>query len=86
MPDAGEDISFVTTASITLVGRTRVDASVTVALEFVTVGREFLDVDEDGLFSSDLALEEGPNTIEVLASVDTGEVSTVLVVSYEPEE
>ena len=51
----------------------------------VTVGNEFLDVDENGRFETTVQLEEGPNVIEVIASVGTGEEeAAVLVVSFEP--
>ena len=53
----------------------------------VTVGDQFLEVDEDGRFEGTVELAEGPNLIEVIASVGTGEEeSDVLIVSYEPEE
>ena len=68
------------TANPTLLvsGRTRVDA-------VVTVNDTFVDPDIDGLFSTEIPLDEGPNIIEVVASIATGEeLSTVLVVIYEP--
>ena len=59
-------------------GRTRVDA-------VVTVNDTFVDPDIDGLFSAEIQLEEGPNRIEVVASIATGEqLWKVLVVIYEP--
>ncbi len=59
-------------------GRTRVDA-------VVTVNDTFVDPDIDGIFSAEIPLDEGPNIIEVVASIATGEeLSTVLVVIYEP--
>ena len=59
-------------------GRTRVDA-------VVTVNDTFIDPDIDGIFSTEVPLDEGPNIIEVVASISTGEqLSTVLVVIYEP--
>ena len=68
------------TANPTLLvsGRTRVDA-------VVTVNDTFVDPDIDGIFSAEIPLEEGPNIIEVVVSIATGEeLSTVLVVIYEP--
>ena len=63
-----------------LTGRTRIDAA-------VAVDDDFVEVDEDGLFTIELNLEEGPNIIEVLASVvGEDELSFVLIISYEPEE
>lgn len=79
-PEPDEEISFVATSVVVVVGRTRVDAA-------VTVQDEFVDVDEDGRFEATVELEEGPNLIEVVASVGTGEESSViLIVSYEPEQ
>ena len=78
-PEEGEEISFVSSPSVVIVGRTRVDAA-------ITIEDEFLDVDEEGRFEMMVTLEEGINIFEVVASVETGEeVSTVLIVAYEPE-
>ena len=68
------------TANPTLLvsGRTRVDA-------VLTVNDTFVDPDIDGMFSTELTLEAGPNIVEVVASISTGEeLSAVLVVIYEP--
>ena len=70
--------TLTTNATLLVSGRTRVDA-------VVTVNDTFLDPDIDGLFSTEVSLDEGPNIIEVVASIATGEeLSTVLVVIYEP--
>ena len=58
--------SVVSTAAITVVGRTLVNA-------VVSVNDLFADVDQDGRFTVPLQLEEGPNIIQVVASVETGE-------------
>ena len=80
LPDPGDDISYVSTPSVTIVGRTRVDAA-------VTVQDTFADVDEEGRFEVTLQLDEEPIVIEVVASVGTGEEElVVLTVAYEPEE
>ena len=79
VPDADEAIAFVTIQNPILTGRTRIDAA-------VAVDDAFVEVDEDGLFTIELNLEEGPNIIEVLASVvGEDELSLVLIISYEPE-
>ena len=80
MPEPEEEISFVSTDTVDVVGRTRVDAA-------VSVQDTFVEVDEDGRFELTVELLEGPNIIEVVASVGTGEEekSAVLIVSYEPE-
>ena len=80
MPESEEEISFVSTDTVDVVGRTRVDAA-------VSVQDTFVEVDEDGRFELTVELVEGPNIIEVVASVGTGEEekSAVLIVSYEPE-
>ena len=70
--------SIVAEASITIVGRTRIDA-------VVSVNDVFAEVDEDGRFRVPMELEEGPNIIEVVASVGTGlELVEILVVIYSP--
>ena len=70
--------SIVAEASITIVGRTRIDAA-------VSVNDIFAEVDEDGRFRVPMELEEGPNIIEVVASVGTGEeLVEILVVIYSP--
>ncbi|MCH8974157.1 MAG: hypothetical protein IH869_03680 [Chloroflexi bacterium] len=70
--------TLTTNPTLLVSGRTRVDA-------VVTVNDTFVDPDIDGLFSAEIPLDEGPNIIEVVASIATGEeLSTVLVVIYEP--
>ena len=79
-PDEGEDIAFVTSASVVVAGRTRVDATVTVNDEFPVIG-------DDGDFQTTVQLVLGPNLIEVVSSIGTGEeLSEILVVAYEPPE
>ena len=58
--------SVVSTATITIVGKTLVNA-------VVSVNDLLADVDQDGRFTVPLQLEEGPNIIQVVASVGTGE-------------
>lgn len=66
------------TANVTIVGRTRADAA-------ITVGDTFLTPDIDGIFSIDLTLAEGVNVIEVVASIANGEeLSEVLTILYLP--
>ena len=76
---APEEAEITTSeSSLTVVGRTRVDA-------VVTVDDSIVEPDVDGRFSSAVELEEGPNIIEVVASVATGEQEDlVLVVIYLP--
>lgn len=70
--------SVVAEATITIVGRTRIDA-------VLSVNDIFAEVDEDGRFRVLITLEEGPNIIEVIASVETGdELVEILVVIYSP--
>ena len=65
--------------TVLVAGRTRVDAA-------VTVDDAFVDVNDEGIFEATVELEEGPNLIEVVASVGTGEEEAiVLIVSFEPE-
>ncbi len=71
-----EVVPFHTESTIEVVGRTRVDAA-------ISVNDEFADVDEDGRFRVSVQLEDGANIIEVVASIDTGEeIARVLTVIY----
>jgi hypothetical protein len=75
-PESGEAI--VTTSTFDVVGRTSVDA-------LVSVNDEFPEVAVDGTFTSTVVLEEGPNIVEVVASTAAGdESSEVLLIIYEP--
>lgn len=61
-----------------MVGRTRVDA-------VVTINDTIVEPDIEGTFSSDVDLEVGPNIIEIVASVASGDQEDiVLVVIYLP--
>lgn len=55
-------------SSVGVMGETALDAIVTVNGESVTV-------DDQGLFQTDVSLEEGPNLIEVVASQILGDAS-----------
>lgn len=69
---------FVSEPAIEIIARTRVDA-------VVTVNDTLVEPDIDGNFSLGVNLEEGPNIIEVVSSVASGdEESLVLVVFYLP--
>jgi hypothetical protein len=69
---------ITSSATLTVRGRTRADAA-------ITVNDTFLTPDIDGIFSVDLTLEIGANIIEVVASIETGEeLSAVLTVIYIP--
>ena len=69
---------FTETGTLTVTGRTRVDA-------VVTINDSVVEPDIDGEFSLDVPLEEGPNIIEVVVSVDSGEqLDLVLVAIYLP--
>lgn len=69
---------FTETGNLAVVGRTRVDA-------VVTINDTIVEPDIDGEFSLDVALEEGPNIIEIVASVASGEqLDQVLVAIYLP--
>ena len=69
---------FTDVGSLSVVGRTRVDA-------VVTINDAIVEPDIDGEFSLDVPLEEGPNIIEVVVSVASGEqLDLVLVAIYLP--
>ena len=74
-----EDPSFVEVAMTVISGLTRVDA-------VVSVNDDLVDVDESGSFEAQVELEEGPNIIEIVASVVGGEEEfVILTVFYLPE-
>lgn len=75
-----EDPAFVEEPAFVVLGRTRVDAA-------VSVNDQLVDVDADGILEAVVDLEEGPNVIEVVASTGAGaEESAVLTVFYLPQE
>jgi hypothetical protein len=79
LPEEGEEIAFVAQVQVAIVGRSRIDAT-------VTVGDEFAELDEDGRFEVQVSLELGINLVEVVASVTGGEeLSVFVLVAYEPE-
>lgn len=70
--------SIVSVATVTVSGQTRADAA-------LSVNDAFLEPDIDGLFSTEVALDLGPNTIEIVASIAGGEeLSVVYTVIYIP--
>ncbi len=72
-----EDNSFVTTNTVQVRGRTLTGA-------VVSVQGNVVDVDSNGNFSATVALDEGPNVIEVIASDEAGnEVQNSIVVTFE---
>lgn len=55
------------------------------AWSVVSVNDDILLVGDDGQFKITIALDEGPNLIEIVASDDNGnETSLILAVTYEP--
>ena len=66
------------TDTITITGRSRADAAITVNDQFATP-------DLDGIFTTEVTLAIGANIIEVVASISTGEeLSQVLTIIYFP--
>jgi hypothetical protein len=75
-PEFFDDVSEVPT--YTIIGRSRIDA-------FVTINDQIVDVDENGRFTLDVQLEEGINIFEVVSSVsDSESLDEVLTVIYAP--
>ena len=71
-----QDESVVSTSEVTVKGVTTADAA-------VSVNGTLVNVDEDGKFSTVVSLEEGPNTIVVVASdSQDNEASKLLTVIY----
>ena len=69
---------FTDSDTLLVSGRTRVDA-------VVTINDTIVEPNIDGEFSLDVPLEEGPNIIEVVVSVASGEqMDLVLVAIYLP--
>ncbi len=76
--DPVEGDAIVSVNTFEVVGRTSVDA-------LVSVGDEFVDVAIDGTFTRTVTLDEGPNIVEVVASTAAGDTdSIVLIIIYEP--
>ena len=76
--EPSETESIIAEDSITVTGRTRLDAT-------VSVNDIFANVDGDGRFRVTVNLEIGPNIIEVVVSLSTGEsINEVLEVIYSP--
>jgi hypothetical protein len=72
-----QDESVVHVSEIVVSGITRSDA-------VVSINDAVVEVDEDGKFSATVTLEEGPNSIEVIASDYEGnEESQVLTLIYQ---
>ena len=63
---------MVTRATVTIAGRTRVDA-------VITVNDDIVEPDLEGRFRQDVALQSGPNTIEVIASLASGAQQSIIV-------
>ena len=73
------DTIFVESPTTVISGLTSVDA-------VVSVNDDLVDVDESGQFEALVELEEGPNIIEIVASVAGGEEEfVILTVFYLPE-
>ena len=69
---------FTDASTLSVVGRTRVDA-------VVTINDSLVEPDIDGEFSLDVPLYVGPNIIEVVASVASGEqMDLVIIAIYLP--
>ena len=78
MIEPTENEIFTESGTLTVTGRTRVDA-------VVTINDTIVEPNIDGEFSLDVTLEEGPNIIEVVTSVASGEqMDQVLVALYVP--
>ena len=77
-PEAMDTV--VTESSVTVEGRTRIDA-------FVTINEHVVEPDIEGRFSQMVELEPGLNIIEIISSSAGGQQkSSVLGIGYRPEE
>jgi hypothetical protein len=76
--EPAQDELIVDTSSFTIVGRTRADA-------VVSINDLIVEPDVTGIFTATQALAEGPNIIEIVASVGlTDQLDHVLAVIYAP--
>ena len=72
------DQSIVSTSPIPVSGRTSFDA-------VVSVNGVSVSVDELGIFSTTVALEDGPNIIDIVATDPDGDdLSVIIAVIYRP--
>ena len=73
------DLEVITSEStIKVIGRTSVDA-------VITVHDTLVEPDGEGVFTSEVELDEDPNIVEIVSSVASGEqAALVLVVIYVP--
>jgi hypothetical protein len=72
--------TLVTESSLTVEGRTRIDA-------FVTINEHVVEPDIEGRFSQVVELETGLNIIEIISSSAGGQQkSAILGIGYRPEE
>ena len=72
--------TLVTESSLTVEGRTRIDA-------FVTINEHVVEPDIEGRFSQVVELEPGLNIIEIISSSAGGQQkSAILGIGYRPEE
>ena len=73
-----QDEIVVDSPSLTLRGRTRADA-------VVSIDDLIVEPDVDGIFTTTVTLSEGPNIIEIVASVASAEpLDRVLAIIYAP--
>lgn len=73
-----QDGDTITTSQVDVIG-------IAAAGSVVSVNDDILILGEDQQFKSTVSLDEGPNLIEVVASDDNGnETSVILTVTYEP--
>lgn len=75
LADPEETEVFTDEPFLDVVGRTRVDA-------VVTINDTVVEPDVNGQFLLTVALEEGPNIIEVVASVASGEQQDLVLVAF----
>ncbi len=72
--------TLVAESSLTVEGRTRIDA-------FVTINEHVVEPDIEGRFSQVVELEPGLNIIEIISSSAGGQQkSLILGIGYRPEE
>ena len=86
MPKTGFFLTITEPADNSIINTDKVEVrGRTIPRAVVSVNGELVEVDQGGNFTTMVVLEEGPNTIEVIASdLEGNEESRILVIIYVP--
>ena len=86
MPKTGFFLTITEPADNSIINTDKVEVrGRTIPRAVVSVNGELVEVEQEGNFTTMVVLEEGPNTIEVIASdLEGNEESRILVIIYVP--